>query len=210
MEEKLICFDLDGTLAKGQSWEQLNVALGMSVERDWELYKAYLDGAFDYDGWMERIVADYVRTERPHREIITDLYSSLELLPGATEAVVAAKERGYRVALISGSYVPYVEAAAQALGIGDWHACTEIIYDEDGYVSRYKHSDDEGAAKLTYLTAVAEKHGLALTECICVADGPNDEAMFTATKKGITFPESPVKDIAWKVIDSIDELPVVI
>lgn len=208
--EKLVCFDLDGTLSEGQSWERLNVALGMTAEQDYELYKQYNAGKLDYNQWMQRLVAAYSRTGESHRDIMDRLYDEVAFFSGAEKAVRAVQARGYQTVLVSGSIDIYVQHAADRLGIESAFACSSVVFDADGFVSQFSHSGDEHTAKLRFLESVARDRGLLLDQCVCVADGPNDLDMFLATGKGITFPGTEVEQHAWKVIDSVADLPQVL
>lgn len=201
---KLICFDLDGTLTKENSWHALNTTLGMTAERDEELLSSYGAGKITYEQWQDAIVASYVRTNTSHEDLVTEAFKNPELLPGARRIIDELKERGSVVVLISGSFDYYVHRVANTLGIDDYRACSALIYDDKGYVTTVAHSGDEHEAKLTYLKELAEKYGVPLTECICVGDGPNDLDMFNATGKGITFTGSPIENDAWRVVDSLE------
>ena len=53
---------------------------------------------------------------------------------------------------------------------------------------------------------MADSTGIKLQECTCIADGANDDAMFKATGKGITWPNSPLRDIAWREIKTLRDV----
>src|SRR3954468_15869726 len=48
-EIKLVCFDLDKTLIKQNSWYELNLGLGMTPEEDQALLDGYTQGKFSYE-----------------------------------------------------------------------------------------------------------------------------------------------------------------
>lgn len=50
---KLICFDLNKTLIRENTWLELNQALGMIVQEDQKLYDLYNSGKLSY------VVSDY-------------------------------------------------------------------------------------------------------------------------------------------------------
>tara|TARA_B100000745_G_C20117337_1_gene382521 strand:+ start:500 stop:1135 length:636 start_codon:yes stop_codon:yes gene_type:complete len=208
--EKIVCLDIDGTLSQQNSWERLNVALGMKPEQDYALFQAYVDGELAYDAWMEQLVMSYTRGEESHQEIVTRLSADTHLVAGAREIVDAVKAAGYGVLLLSGTFDSFVDRVAEELGVADYQACTRIVFDAQGYIQQFDHSGDEHQAKLRLLTEYLAERGLQLDQCICVGDGPNDLDMFQATGKGITFSDSKIVAQAWKVIDTLSDLPKVL
>jgi phosphoserine phosphatase len=203
---KLICFDLDGTVTREQSWRKLNISLGMSQQRDEELFLSYNSNKITYEQWQEAIVTSYVRTDVSHKSLVAEAFTNPELLPEACRVIDELKDKGYVVVLISGSFDYYVQRVANILGIDDYRACSTLVYDDQGYITNVKHSGDEHEAKLAYLEELAQKYNTPLNECICVGDGPNDIEMFKATGKGITFTGSPIENEAWKVVDLLQEV----
>ena len=203
---KFICFDLDGTVTREQSWLKLNMSLGMTQQRDEELFLSYNSNKITYEQWQEAIVASYVRTDISHENLVVEAFANPKLLPEARRVIDELKDKGYVVVLISGSFDYYVQRVADILGVHDYRACSKLVYDNEGYVTAVIHSGDEHTAKLTYLEELAQKYSTPLNECICVGDGPNDVEMFKATGKGITFTGSSIENEAWKVVDSLEEV----
>ena len=65
---KLICFDLNKTLIKENSWFRLNIDLGMTKEEDEILFKLWEEGTISYVEWQEIIGRIYVNRGMPSRE----------------------------------------------------------------------------------------------------------------------------------------------
>ena len=55
---------------------------------------------------------------------------------------------------------------------------TSFVFDENDYLQTIKHHGDEAEAKLSFLSQVADRIGISLNQCACIADGANDAAMF--------------------------------
>lgn len=208
--EKLVCIDIDGTLSEKNSWERMNVALGMSPEKDYKLFKAYMANEIIYDDWLNALVTAYARGSETHERIIVDLFSDTNLVPEARDVVSAAQSAGYNVLLLSGAVDEFVHQVAKELGVTDYRACTQIVYDEEGYIERFAHAGDERDAKVHLLKEYVAEVGLSLDQCICVGDGGNDEGIFELTGKGIAFEGTPIAHKAWKVIPSLAALPSVL
>ncbi len=203
---KLICFDIDGTLTNENSWFTLNTALGMLPERDVELHALYTKGDITYQQWTEAIASSYLRTEVPHTEIIENTFSQPKLVSDALLVIQELQHKGYKIVLISGSFDVYAQKVSDILSVQDAYACSNIVFDDEGYVVGIDNLGDESKAKRALLEKVALQYEVPITDCICVGDGPNDVDMFVATGKGITFTDSPIKNEAWKVVDSLTEI----
>ncbi len=101
---KVICFDLDGTLVDG---------IDYIYDHLWDFFKIdrtkitstladYRSGAISY----EDLVANDVRALRDAgvtRDRFREALQSLTPMTGARETLLALKERGFKIALISGS-----------------------------------------------------------------------------------------------------------
>jgi len=45
---------------------------------------------------------------------------------------------------------------------------------------------------------------------VCVGDGANDLELFAATGKGVAFTNTPAAEKAWKVVESLEDVPSVL
>lgn len=71
-----------------------------------------------------------------------EMFRSWELKEDARE-VISYLKRSYRVCLISGSVDLYVGVVAEKLGIVDWYANTEIVWDESGNLVDFHYFADQ-------------------------------------------------------------------
>jgi phosphoserine phosphatase len=126
------------------------------------------------------------------------------------EIIKTLKNDGYAIAIISGSFDMAVKQVAKRAGIEHAFGCASIVFDENDMLQDVVTHGDESSAKLALLTELAQSLGVPLSQCACIGDGENDIAMFEATGCGITFRGSPIESSAWRVVDSIDEIPAVI
>ena len=204
---KLICFDLDDTLISQNSWYTLNTALGISKELDKHLYEEYESGNISYERWNDLLLAEYMRHPDSTRHGITSALTSVRYADGAREAVEHLKHRGYELVLISGSIDIVVNHVARDLGFKYSKANNTFIFDEnDRLQSIHTHGNDT-LAKAMHLESFCELLSVDLEECACIGDGANDIEMFTRTKHGVTFRGSKIESEAWKVIDSLRDIP---
>ena len=206
---RLICFDIDKTLTSSKTWHELNVALGVTPEEDAQLYDAYHQGRITYDEWAEALFSLYQNHGRATRTTVESVCEAVELMPGATDAVAYCKERGYDVALISGSFDVFVAHIANRLQVDKYFAATRFLFDTHGQLVGQEHSGDEDTAKVRYLKRLCDELSISLQQCVCVGDGANDVPLFQVTGHGITFADAPasVKREAWQVIGTLRDLP---
>lgn len=203
---KLICFDLDDTLITANSWKNLGLALGVSIEEDRKLYKEYKAGLFSYDEWNNKLLERYMEHEDANREGMTKILSKYTYKEGAREAVNYLKEKGYELVLLSGSVDIIVDIVAKDLGIKYAKANNTFVFDENNRLVGVHSNGDDVLAKAEHLESFCEMLGVDIKECACVADGDNDIEMFRRTGRGITFRGLKIESEAWKVIDTLHDL----
>jgi phosphoserine phosphatase len=203
---KAVCFDLDETLIVGNSWLTLGIGLGMTKERDEELYQEYRRGKITYEEWNSLVLAEYMRHDDATREGIERILSSYTLAPGAREAVEYLREKDYELILISGSVDVMVSMVAFDLGISYAKANNTLVFDENHRLINIHTGGNDTKGKADHLEAFCELLDISLHECVCIADGANDIEMFRRTGKGVTFRDSPIVKDAWKLIDTLYDI----
>ena len=203
---KLVCFDLDETLIHQNSWKELSIALGMSAEEEERLYQQYKRGSITYDQWNDAVLTCYKQHPNSTKEGITRILSTYTYREGAREIVSYLLSKGYIVALVSASINILVDSVSKDLGITYAHAHNVFEFDTNNRLSAIHADGDDTHAKVTHLKKFCTSLGIQLNECVCIADGKNDIEMFKQTGHGITFRDSPIKNEAWKVIDSLQDL----
>ncbi len=197
---------MDKTVINQSSWYKLNLALGMTHDDDMALYNAYLRNEFNYVEWTAKILQFYKKSPKANRTDMLTILSDYQFVPGAVETVAYLQAKGYKVALISGAVDVMVNLAASDLNVDFAEACNTLVFDEDGRLTDLIPCVSDISAKLEYLQNICDRLGIDITQCACVGDGDNDIALFRATKHGITFTDSHIKDEAWKVIDKLADL----
>ena len=203
---KLVCFDLDNTLIAANSWERLNLALGITAEEDTAMYKQFKAGSLSYTDWLDRLVTLYQERSPADRATVERVLGDYTLRPDARETVAYLQSAGYAVAIVSGSFKQLVRQVAEDLGIAQYRASSEIVYTADDTIDRIAVHGDPEQRKVDLLREITAELDIALTECAYVGDGRNDLAAFAATEHGITFKKSKVAGQAWKRIDEIGDL----
>lgn len=205
----LVGLDLDGTLIKENSWETLNVALGITPEEDKALFRAYATNELSYDAWMKELSRLYRVHGRANQETIADALSSYTYQPYAKEMVAYLKKEGYILALITGSFDVLAQSIAQELDIPHAHGCATFVFNEKGEFEELESEGDEARAKLLFLESLAKELSIPLEKCAYIGDGGNDVGIFRKTGRGITFSSSKVEKDAWQTISSFVDIPAI-
>lgn len=203
---KLICFDLDDTLIVNNSWKDLDLTFGMTPEEASMLYKLFREDVITYSQWAETTLRIFQKRGNATFTAINELLSGYTYKVGVLETVKYLHDRGYYVALISGSVDILVDKVAKDLGIELAEANNILVFDEQDKLENIVYFGNDELSKLRHLQSFCRKLGLRITECACVGDGANDLGMFRATTHGITFTDSKVVKDAWKTITTIADL----
>jgi phosphoserine phosphatase len=203
---KLICFDLDETLIKKNSWKNLGLSLGVSEEEDRRFYNEYKSNSISYDEWNDKILELYLKHKDANRDSIIKTLSKYFYNEGAQEIVKYLKDKGYILVLISGSIDILVNMVALDLGIPYNKANNTFIFDEQNRLIGIHSGGNDVLAKAEHLESFCEMLNIDIKECACIADGRNDVEMFRRTGHGITFKGSIIENESWKVIESFEDL----
>jgi phosphoserine phosphatase len=203
---ELVCFDLNKTLIEETTWDDLNVALGMTVGEDQYYLNEFNAGKIAYKEWVEILLEIYKTRGKANLDTVSRSVSKYTYKQGAKEIIAYLKSEGYSIALISGSIDILVDMVAKELGIEMAEANNIFVFDENNLLKEIATFDEDDLAKLRHLESFCRKLGIALTQCACIGDGDNDIKLFEQTQHGIIFQDSKIKEAAWKVIDNLQDL----
>ena len=180
---RLVAFDLDGTLLRGDS-VCMGIARGIGrLERMQEMEQGY--DLADVQSDATEMASWYL----PHGQArIEQELPKLKLAPGAKEGCELLREAGVDMAIISVTWAFAAEYFAEKFGIAHY-AATPLDWTTGEF-------DDFGAEnKGPWLGAKSESLGLSPEQVVAVGDSPNDQSMFdvagTAYCVGATCGESP-------------------
>jgi phosphoserine phosphatase len=203
---KLICFDLNKTLIKDNTWYNLNIAMGMTEEEDQSIMSFAEKGFITYEQAQQIIEEIYKRSGEATYENIMRVVLEYSYNPGALEVVEYLKEKGYELALISGSMNLIVEHIASELDIEMYGANNIFSFNKDNYLENIAVIGEDETVKLDLLRGFARKLKLNLNQCACIGDGDNDSIMFRQTGRGVTFKGSKIENLAWRTINQLSDL----
>jgi len=208
-KNKLICFDVDGTLVETRSsWDLLTAGLGCPIERLPEIYEKTESGQMSFTEGIRIIEEMYKNSGKATQILIKALMSDVLLKADARETVTFIKQKGYAVYLISGGIDTYVEAVARGVGADGFFSHASLEFDVAGNFSKINYGLGQTAAKVARIKELSVKHRVPTDEIIFVGDGINDVGAFDLTRHGVAvYPyDSALENIAWKKIKELSEL----
>ena len=172
----LVCFDVDGTLITHPSgkviWEVLNLKYTGDDTVNRERFAMYRAGEITYDDWVRLDVEGWVENGATRGEIITAVHE-FEIYDGALETVRALRERGVRLAVISGTIDIVVDTLFPG-NLFDEVYTNKIFFDDLDRLVRWEPTPFDLDGKPVALREMSRKHDIPLERTAFVGDGEND------------------------------------
>ncbi len=205
--QKVIFFDLDGTLTSQSTWLLLNQRLGITAEEDRKLFQDYLENKFDYKEWMKALVDSYKSKTLVTKNDLITFAQGIELRPESQPVIDDAKAKGYTVAIISGALDIIVSIIAQKLGVDVWFAKTKAVFNEQGeFVDMETTTEGERDGKLHLVEAYCTANSIDIKEVVCVEDGGNGLELFKHAKGILLGDNAELKPFVWKQVENLSEI----
>jgi len=182
LEPGWLVFDADSTLVDAEGIDELARVAGVGDEVA-AITAAAMRGELDYTASLRdrtRRLAGLPWTE------VEAVAARLPLSPGAEETVGAAHERGWKVAVVSGGFLPLVGNVAARLGLE--HAAAHRLEVRDGLLTgEIEGPIIDAGAKATIAHRLSGSGSL-----VAVGDGANDVPLLKAADVGVSFCAKPV------------------
>jgi phosphoserine phosphatase len=214
---KLAFFDLDGviydvgdcnetgTKVGKSAWNVLFDYLGILGEHN-RLKHLYTSGYFpSYMDWTDeacRVLQGKGLTE----QALDDCFASRQFMPGVKETFKELHQRGYHMAIISGSLKYLADQAAQELDIDRVIAHCELFFDPSGKLDNWHLTPSDYEDKAVYFHRIARDFGLRSDQCAYIGDEVNDISLFHEAGLSVAFNsrKPSVSEAAQIVIDKPD------
>ena len=185
---RAIAFDMDSTLINIECIDEIADAVGKKAEVAAITEAAMRGEITDFKDSLRRRVA---LLQGVPAEALHDVYDTrLQLNPGATELMAAARSAGLRTLLVSGGFTFFADRVRERLGMHEAHANTLEI--EGGLLTGRVLGDIvDGEAKKQHLLALCMRLGCDPRHSIAVGDGANDLPMMGAAGLSVAFHAKP-------------------
>ncbi len=186
-EVGLLVTDMDSTLISIECIDEIADFLGIKPQVA-AITEAAMRGEIGFETSLTRRVA---LLEGLPVEALERVYNErLTLNPGAEVMIAGLKQRGIKVALVSGGFTFFTERLKARLGLDYTLANTLEI--TDGKLTGRVVGDIIGAtAKATLLKQLCNELGLKPTQTIAMGDGANDLAMMAVAGLSIAYHAKP-------------------
>lgn len=172
----LICFDLDGTLIVDTNgdilWERILKKIYGHNDLNKERYELYKAEEIDFAKWVDLDLSDW-KNGGMTRDILIEEMKSARLNQGAKELITKLKEKGYKLAVISGSVDILLETIFPDHPFIDVFI-NKINFDDKGNIIDWYTTPYGDKGKETALKIIAEKHNIDLSKTVYIGDHLND------------------------------------
>lgn len=175
-EIELIAFDVDGTLVEHPEgrviWQLLNSRFTGSDEVGELRFRDYVAGRIDYERWVALDVEGWIEGGA-NRTAILEEVRKLRPIAGAMAALRMLRDRGYRLAVISGTLDVVIDEHFPDHPFESVFT-NKLHFHENGQLASWEATRYDMEGKARALELLAEQAGIPLSRCAFVGDHLND------------------------------------
>jgi phosphoserine phosphatase len=191
--KKVIVFDMDSTIVDGEIIDEMAKLAGVGKKV----------AAITQEGMKGKI--DYVQSLRARVSLLKGLgiksleplAETLKLTKGSEELILALREMGFKIGLISGGFSYFTDIVKKRLGF-DYAFGNKLEIKSGKLTGRIKGKIIDAYRKAQIMDDICHKEGITRDEVVAVGDGSNDRIMVANAGLGIAF---NAKEILKKVAD---------
>ena len=191
--KKVIVFDMDSTIVDGEIIDEMAKLAGAG-EKVAAITERGMRGEIDFSESLRTRVS-FLKGLRI--KSLESIAKAFKLTKGSEELIIALKEMGFKVALISGGFSYFADVLKKRLGF-DYAFGNELEIKEGRLTGRIKGKIIDAKRKAEVLDEICRKEGITRDEVVAVGDGSNDRIMVANAGLGIAF---NAKEILRKVAD---------
>ncbi|KAI9248633.1 HAD-like domain-containing protein [Sporodiniella umbellata] len=186
--KRLVVFDMDSTLIYQEVIDEIARYAGV-VEEVSTITEAAMNGEIDFKESLRRRVALLNGTSVV---VLEDIKKVLTFTEGARFLCAALKKLGFKLAVISGGFLPLARYVQSELGL-DYAFANQLKVSADGLTLTGETVGPivDGLRKAELLEVIAQAEGVTLNQVIAVGDGANDLWMLNKAGLGIAFNAKP-------------------
>jgi phosphoserine phosphatase len=191
--KKVIVFDMDSTIVDGEIIDEM-AKLARVGRKVAAITERGMRGEIDFSESLQARVS-FLRGLRV--KSLEFLAKTFKLTKGSEDLILALKEMGFKVALISGGFTYFTNILKDRLGF-DYAFGNELEIKKGRLTGRIKGRIIDARRKGEVLDQICRKEGITRDEVVAVGDGSNDRIMVANAGLGIAF---NAKEILKKVAD---------
>ena len=180
--KRLVVMDMDSVLVRQEVMEELARRYGV-LEKVLAITQRSKNGELAFDDALRERVALF---RGAPVSMLTDVFDSLELTPGADQFIRVLKRLGYRLAVISGGFIEVAEPIRERLGL-DYAFANQLEAIDGKLTGKVVGPIVNRQRKADLLESIAQAERIALDQVIAIGDGANDLDMLHRAGLGIAF-----------------------
>ncbi len=183
---KLVVFDLDNVLIDTETIDEIAKIKGLESEISEITLKA-MQGKIPFETSIRERVK---KLEGISVDEINNEMDKIALSNGAQETAQALKTKGYKIAIITGSFDVIALKIKEKINAD--YAFYNTLEVENGKLSGEVSGPLVTQNKIDVLRQLADDIGITLDECVAIGDGANDLEMIKNAKIGIAYNAKPI------------------
>ena len=183
---KLVVFDLDNVLINTETIDEIAKIKGIENEISEITLKA-MQGKIPFETSIRGRVK---KLEGITIDEIDEVMDNIPLSNGAQETARALKDKGYKIAIITGSFDVIALKVKEKINAD--YAFYNTLEVEDGKLSGEVSGPLVTQDKIDVLRQLVNDIGITLDECVTIGDGANDLEMIKNAKIGIAYNAKPI------------------
>ena len=201
MQYKLVCFDLDGTIVDETIfiWQTIHDFLETDSNQREQAKTAFEKGNITYAEWAGNDIRMW-KEKGAKKEDILDAIRPLKLMKNAESTLTQLKEKGIKLALISGSMDIVLDHLLPEYDhIFDYIFINRIVFKGEE-IEKIITTPYDFHHKAKALRLISEQENIHLDECVFVGDHHNDVGVAKIAGLSISFNSKS------KELDSISDV----
>jgi len=186
--KRLVVFDMDSTLIRQEVIDEIAKHAGV-VDEVAKITASAMNGEIDFKESLRRRVALLKGTPV---SVLDDIKKILTFTEGAHFLCRSLKRLGYKLAVISGGFMPLATYVKHELGL-DYAFANQLRVSNDGLTLTGETYGPivDGIRKAELLDVIAQAESISPEQVIAVGDGANDLFMLSRAGLGIAFNAKP-------------------
>jgi len=186
--KRLVVFDMDSTLIRQEVIDEIAKHAGV-VDEVAKITASAMNGEIDFKESLRRRVALLKGTPV---SVLDDIKKVLTFTEGAHFLCKSLKRLGYKLAVISGGFMPLATYVKHELGL-DYAFANQLRVSNDGLTLTGETYGPvvDGIRKAELLDVIAQAESVTPEQVIAVGDGANDLFMLSKAGLGIAFNAKP-------------------
>jgi len=182
-------FDMDSTLIQQEVIDELARVAGVEAEVK-AITESAMQGQIDFFGSLKQRVA--LLKGASCEKLFGEVKHSIQFNPGAERLCSVLRKLGYKMAVLSGGFLPIAEEVQRRLGL-DYAFANSLEVDEETGLLTGKTTGPvvTPQRKRALLATISNVEECKVQQTIAVGDGANDIPMLHTAGLGIAFCAKP-------------------